>query len=691
MKKLLKIKQVLLSSLIMTMALLTGCGGDKQKITLDVVQPSAEQRSETKGSPIFDPLTNSLPFPNDLLFAGSVDGTLNIPVEDVTDMADPKNSLNELDGFAVSGSMSVSLSKAMKSTSLINAIKIFKVLTDTTTKTVTAIDSQLTYGVDFLPSLTADRKTLIISPIRPLQPKSSYMVIITDDLTDVNGNSAISGLIYTYLKSPTALVNSAGKSQFTNLPDKSAQKLESVRQLTQAQLDYATVNGGGLDRDKIIMSWSFSTQSTTDVINKITAGVTNTTLVLADSTLTTAAAGVPNGTAKIFAGTLTVPYYQSIPTAENPLAPLTSKWAGLTGGILNRYSIALNDTAKKTADVTIPVIATTPAAGCNNCPVIIYQHGITTHRATVLAIADAYAEIGFATIAIDMPMHGITPTSPAKDFRLNGVTERTFDLDFVTQDLNGSITALAPDTVVDSSGRHFIQLGSLLTTRDNLRQAISDLVQLKASLASVNIAENGIDFDENNVHFLGHSLGGMVGASFVNIETDLKSAAFAMSGTQAAYILTNSASFGPEIAAGLALKGIEAGSAAFASFELASQAVIDSADPISVLADISVPTLLLEVVGDGNPQSDDQVIPNYIAPLGGTEAWARVQGLNSITGTGAVTDSKGIIRFTGGDHGSILSPVASLETTMGMQQAVVSFAATNGVAVQIANDTTIKQ
>jgi len=311
------------------------------------------------------------------------------------------------------------------------------------------------------------------------------------------------------------------------------------------------------------------------------------------------------------------------------------------------------------------------------------------NRPTVLAVAvaDAYAAIGFATIAIDMPMHGITPTSSAKDFRLNGVTERTFDLDFVTQDTNGSITALAPDTVVDSSGRHFVQLGSLLTTRDNLRQAISDLVQLKASLATA----TGINFDENNVHFLGHSLGGMVGASFVNIATDLKTASFAMSGTQAAYILTNSASFGPEIAAGLAQKGIEAGSADFASFELAAQAVIDSADPISVLADISVPTLLLEVVGDGNPQSDDQVIPNYIAPLGGTEAWASVQGLNSVTGTGAVTDSKGIIRFTAGDHGSILSPAASLETTMGMQQTVVSFAATNGTAVQIANDTTIKQ
>lgn len=108
MKNLLKTKQILLSSLIMATALLAACGGDKQEITLDSVLPTTEQAVKTKGSPIFDPLTNSLPFPNDLLFAGSTDGTLNIPVEDATDLADPKNSLNELDGFAVSGVMSIS-------------------------------------------------------------------------------------------------------------------------------------------------------------------------------------------------------------------------------------------------------------------------------------------------------------------------------------------------------------------------------------------------------------------------------------------------------------------------------------------------------------------------------------------------------------------------------------------------------
>ena len=683
MKNLYK-KYTILTSLFISTAMLTACGGEKQDITLDPVTPSTEQASATKGSPIFDPLTSRLPFPNDLLFAGSTDGTLNIPVADATDIADPKNSLNELDGFALSGAMSVGLSKAMKSDSLVTAVKVFKVTTDLATKAVTGIETTLTSGVDFFPSLTADGKTLVILPLKPLIAKSSYMVVITDDLADVDGQSAISGAIYAYLKLQTPLIEN-GKSQVAGLADASALSLEPIRQLTQAQLAHASA--AGVNRDKVVMSWSFSTQSATDVIDKVTANVTNTSLALVDSGSTTA--NITGGTAKIFVGTLTVPYYQTAPSQANPTAPLTSKWKGATGGNLTRYSILAGDSPKKTTDVTIPVIATTPAGGCNNCKVVIYQHGITTNRATVLAVADAYASIGFATIAIDMPLHGITPTSTAAAFRLDGVTERTFELDLVSQNADGAITAMGPDDIADSSGRHFIQLGSLLTIRDNLRQGVSDLVHLKASLSSNSI---GINFDEDNVHFLGHSLGGMVGANFVNIATDLKTASFAMSGTQAAYILTNSASFGPEIATGLALKGIQKGSADFASFELAAQAAIDSADPISILTSISVPSLMLEVVGNGNADSDDQVIPNSVttAPLAGTDAWINVQGLNKLTDSGAVTDGKGYIQFVEGGHSSLLKPDTDTVTKT-MQEAIVSFAATDGTAISVTSNSTIKQ
>jgi len=242
--------------------------------------------------------------------------------------------------------------------------------------------------------------------------------------------------------------------------------------------------------------------------------------------------------------------------------------------------------------------------------------------------------------------------------------------------------------VVDSSGTHFIQLTSLLTTRDNMRQAISDLVQLKSTLSNV----SGASIDGSKVSFIGHSLGGMVGAGFVKRAPDLKAAVFAMSGLQAPYILANSATFGPVINEGLKKVGIEPGSAEYAQFLLAAQTIVDSGDPVNMLSGITVPTLMLEVVGDGNEGTSDQVIPNRVstAPLAGTEPWITLQNLQTITAT--VTGSttiNGVIRYTAGTHKSILDPSASLAVTTSMQTAAAAFVASNGTQVNVGSDTSV--
>src|SRR3546814_5166859 len=40
-------------------------------------------------------------------------------------------------------------------------------------------------------------------------------------------------------------------------------------------------------------------------------------------------------------------------------------------------------------------------------PVVIFQHGITGNRTQMIAIAPALAAAGFATVAIDLPLHGL--------------------------------------------------------------------------------------------------------------------------------------------------------------------------------------------------------------------------------------------------------------------------------------------
>ena len=63
-------------------------------------------------------------------------------------------------------------------------------------------------------------------------------------------------------------------------------------------------------------------------------------------------------------------------------------------------------------------------------------------------------------MAIDMPLHGVDSSSPYYQAGL----ERTFDVDFVTQDDvvdDEKITDLVPDGEVDTTGAHYANLNNL--------------------------------------------------------------------------------------------------------------------------------------------------------------------------------------------------------------------------------------
>ena len=104
---------------------------------------------------------------------------------------------------------------------------------------------------------------------------------------------------------------------------------------------------------------------------------------------------------------------------------------------------------------------------------------------------------------------------------------------------------------------------------------------------------------------------------------------------------------------------------------------------------------MIEVVGDGGDTNlPDQVIPNSVAtaPLSGTEPLAALMGLEAIAET--TTDAAGvwgIVRFTEGDHGSILSPAASAAATVEMQTEMATFMATFGTTIPITNDAVVLQ
>jgi len=698
--------------------------------------PTQDSINESGFFAKFNPSDGTIPFPNNLLFDGNSDGVkdttygkLEIPIPAaITGACDNsgeialKTALNDLDGFSTVAPISTSFSSAIDASSLVvgDTVRVFEVTLSGVGGVVTSITGELTATDVAVSVSTVDNEVdsngcasaspgankLVISPLKPLNPKSNYLVALTNDIKGTDGNNAAAETVYAFAKSSDALVSTFPATNpdlsevvFPSLLSTSDTNgngtidagevagalttingLEGLRQFTNvsegAIENYTITADAGSTIDDlaaadIVLSWTFTTQSIDDALVDLQAVVAASSPA---SVLVDVGAGNPLAASDLFAGTLTTNYYLNTAATVNDPSPLAGSWRG--AGDTSLTASALATTTNTTVDpgtatsIAIPLLASIPN-GCGampvgGWPVVIFQHGITRNRTDMLTVADTFAAspVCYAVVAIDMPLHGLSgnETDGTENFFSSG-NERTFELDLV----NNTTGAPGADLVTDDSGKHYINLTSLLTTRDNVRQSVADLYVLTKALETMNTTTGGHSFDPNNIYFVGHSLGGMVGAVFLATEPNVKSAVLAMAGGGIAKLLDGSAAFGPEIAAGLAANGINKGFAQYEEFLASAQMFIDSADPINFAASTGMLSsrglLLMEVVGDGADNLPDQTVPNNVigvsgtvnAPLSGTDPLAATMGLTtqntSTTGTGLDL----LIRFTDGHHGSILT------------------------------------
>jgi hypothetical protein len=224
-------------------------------------------------------------------------------------------------------------------------------------------------------------------------------------------------------------------------------------------------------------------------------------------------------------------------------------------------------------------------------------------------------------------------------------------------------------------------------------------------------------FDTTQVAFVGQSLGGIEGTTFMALSQPatlaVKNALLNVPGGGITNLLLGSNSFAPRILAGLAAVGLKPGTADFNSFVVITQTAIDSGDPINYAAFAANKNILVqEVVGGSAPLAGDssnaalydangkwlpdQVVPNTVAnaPLSGTEPLIAALGLATIKTTTASSDGKGIrgaVRFVAGTHGSLLDPSASPQTTVEMQTEMATYLGSGGLVVPINNTAVVKQ
>jgi hypothetical protein len=683
---------------------------------------------------LFQPAQGIFPFPNDLYFAGTTDGTINI--QPANGLIPNQAGLNALDGWSTTAPIRIRFGGALNPASFSAAtIRVYQVTVSNTNKAVSGFTRPLTYGTEFTAGLATDTGVgptiLEIRPLVPLQPSAGpatptsplpegtgYLVLLTNGLQMASGAAATADSDYATIKTTLGATIDPGKcAALPNTPMQGACGFTASHLLVAANPALGPL---ALNPANVIVSFHFTTVATRDTLRALGLTIFNPA-VPAPAIAVNAPPGIPldniNAALPAYAnarfGTVTVPYYSYIPTAQAPggistdSTVLRTAWhaaaappAPLTDPGNERNLTRFNPIPEKKADKAIPLLVIVPNAAAPNgagtkpaagWPVVIFEHGITRDRSDAFALAQAFAASGWVIAAVDLPLHGITnPASPL----YQASNEQTFNLDLI---VNAS-GAAGPDGVIDPTGTHFINLTYPLASRDNLRQGVVNLLALTRALPDLDLDGDSVgDIDPARIAFVGQSLGSIVGTTFGAVlptpamipaptASPLRVPTMVMSvpGGGVAELLRDSPSFAPRINAGLGAQGLMPGTSLYAQYFRDVQNIVDAGDPLNfVTQTAALRSIYFQqmVGGGGTPAAlPDQVIPNSATQrlitaitnngLAGGLPFPRATPGNNVSGDGYVN-------FVVGDHGSLLSPTASAAATGEMQAETVVYTAGN--------------
>ena len=561
----------------------------------------------------FDPTVadpGQIPLPNDLV-RNPFTGQLSLPLTGSPAVDGLISQVNTLHGFSTSAPVRIPFAGILDEGSISNSTVL---LVDLTLLSQPQQGSNPLVPMRFEVTTDPSQGSVLFGyPLEPLTPDHTFLVVVTSGAQGANGQAVESEAITILLKSPTPLSG-----------DQAA--LEPIRQLYDSVIWPAAEQVTGVNRVLIPFAFIYTTQplfNTMAEVKKraqedhptpsITAAFTTPQDVDFIFSLAGLGAAPHNFVGSVYAGTFDAANY--IPH------PVFGFFQGEGDDLV---SVGRHD---------VPFIAALPP-GNGPFPTIIFQHGITSQKEFMLAMANGANANGFAVIAMDLVLHG----------------ERSVDVD---------------GDGVTPSGDGFINLVNLLNSRDNIRQSVSDLHTLTRMITSgaADFSDNGLpDLAPVGVTFLGMSLGGIVGGVFVALEDNITVANLNVAGGRIAYLLNGSNSFGPVIDAGLAEFGLLPGSSFYDLYFMFTQAIVDDADPFNyapflengaLSSGVGTNVLVQEMIGD-------QVVPNFATRDLVTAAHFpqvnAVEALGNLAQVNAPHLGSGYYQYPSGSHSSLLDP-----------------------------------
>ena len=154
-------------------------------------------------------------------------------------------------------------------------------------------------------------------------------------------------------------------------------------------------------------------------------------------------------------------------------------------------------------DLWVDFLAVLPdhSATAAGAPVVMYGHGITVNKETMLVVAGQNAAKGLATIGIDVPNHG------------SRVNEGGYIIDLAYPALLGRVESLLLQGELD-------QLSLLMA----IKRHLGDLDVLPHNWATGTGGDGLADLDTSHVLYEGTSLGGVLGATFLALAPEVEGA-----------------------------------------------------------------------------------------------------------------------------------------------------------------------